>query len=131
MRKRILTLALSLILLSVSALATSDPVSPFTRIRPYEGQFSDLTADSVFYKNVTALYEYGLSGGKTDGTYGLKDYLTVGQAVIFASRIHSLYYTGGAEIGAAAFRIPDVQQPAAEPHLQYLIRILPQPWHCP
>ncbi len=57
---------------------------------------------SVFYDNVSALYEYGLSKGKPDGTFGLKDSVTVGQAVIFTARIRSLYQTGDPEQGAAS-----------------------------
>ena len=56
MKKRILALALALSLVT-PALAVQG--EPFRRVRTYEGQFSDLTADSVFYDNVSALYEYG------------------------------------------------------------------------
>ena len=72
----------------------------------------------MFYDNVAALYEYGLSVGKTDGTYGLADSMTVGEIVIFASRIRSLYASGDAEAGAAACRTAG--QKVWQPHLQYL-----------
>ena len=88
-----LLLAISL-LLTVPALAAPDSTENFVRGKTYTGQFSDLTSDSVFYDNVAALYEYGLSVGKPDGTYGLQDSMTVGQVVIFAGRIRSLYRTG-------------------------------------
>ena len=116
MKKRILSLLLALALLATPALAeyTEQP----QRIKHYENQFSDLTADSSFYNNVVALYEYGLSVGKTDGTFGLRDSLTVGQAVIFASRVRSLYLNGDPELGADAFRLEG--QAAYEPHLLYL-----------
>ena len=104
MKKRIPALLLAFcLLLTTPALAVSDSTSNFTRAKTYSGQFSDLTTDSVFYDNVAALYEYGLSVGKPDGTYGLKDSMTVGQVVIFAGRIRSLYRTGDAEAGAAAY----------------------------
>ena len=96
---------------------TSQP-NPFVRICAYTGQFPDLTPESTFYENVTALYEYGLSIGKRDGTYGIQDPATVGQGIIFAGRIRSLYDHGDAEAGAAAFRAEG--QHAYEAYLLYL-----------
>lgn len=117
-----LLLALSLVLtapvLTPPALAASDSMEHFVRSRAYTGQFSDLTTASVFYDNVAALYEYGLSLGKADGTYGVKDSLTVGQAVIFAGRIRSLYRTGDPEQGPAAYQTGE--GPVALPYLLYL-----------
>lgn len=119
MKKTIPALLLALcLLLSVPALAASDSTDNFVRSRAYAGQFSDVTTASVFYDNVAALYEYGLSQGKPDGTYGVRDSLTVGQAVIFAGRIRSLYRTGDPEQGPAAYQSGD--QAAAVPYLLYL-----------
>ena len=103
MKKRICALALALALtLSVPAVAAQDSADNFVRSRTYSGQFADLPADSTFYSNVAALYEYGLTVGKADGTFGLRDQLTVGQVVIFAGRIRSLYRTGDTEAGPGA-----------------------------
>ncbi len=119
MKKRLSALLLAAaLLLSVPAFAAEDSTDNFTRGKTYAGEFSDLTADMPFYDNVTALYEYGLSVGKEDGTFGLQDVLTVGQAVIFSGRIRSLYRTGDAEAGAAAYRTEG--QAACEPYLLYL-----------
>ena len=105
MKKRIFAMALAMALaLTVPAAAAQDSVDNFVRSRTYTGQFPDLTTDSTFYGNVTALYEYGLTVGKADGTFGLGDSLTVGQVVIFAGRIRSLYRTGDAEAGPNAHR---------------------------
>ena len=105
MKKRIFAMALAMALaLTVPAAAAQDSVDNFVRSRTYTGQFPDLTTDSTFYGNVTALYEYGLTVGKADGTFGLVDSLTVGQVVIFAGRIRSLYRTGDAEAGPNAHR---------------------------
>ena len=73
---------------------------------------------------MAALYEYGLSVGQADGTYGLSAPMTVGQAVIFAGRIRSLYRTGDPETGpagftAAAVGLKDAQRVYA-PYLWYL-----------
>lgn len=118
MKKHIPLLLALCLLLTVPALAAEDSMDNFVRSKTYAGQFSDLSAGSVFYDNVSALYEYGLSVGKPNGTYGLKDSLTVGQAVIFAGRIRSLYRTGDAELGPAAYRTD--KQSTAEPYLRYL-----------
>ena len=119
MKKRLLPLLLSLcLLLSTPALAAQDSTENFTRVNTYSGQFSDLPLDSTFYANVSALYEYGLSVGKPDGTYGLKDPLTVGQAVIFAARVRSLYRTGDPETGPSAYLADS--QPTALRYLLYL-----------
>ena len=62
--------------------------------------------------------------GQTDGTYGLAAPMTVGQSVIFAGRIRSLYRTGDPEAGPAAFTaaaigLKDAQRVYA-PYLWYL-----------
>ena len=91
MKKRIAAMLLAVsLLLTVPALAATDSTSNFTRSKTYSGEFSDLSERSVFYDNVVALYEYGLSVGKADGTFGLQDSMTVGQIIIFAGRIRSL-----------------------------------------
>ena len=124
MKKRVLSLMLALSLMSVPALAAENSTENFTRSRTYAGQFSDLPEDHTFYENVAALYEYGLSVGQADGTYGLTVPMTVGQAVIFAGRIRSLYRTGDPEAGPAAFTaaaigLKDAQRVYA-PYLWYL-----------
>lgn len=118
MKKRLLALLLALCLLPTPALAVRDSTDNFVRLKTYTGQFSDLAADSTFYANVSALYEYGLSVGNADGTYGLTAPLSVGQAVIFAARIRSLYRTGDPEEGPASYQAEG--QLAAIPYLLYL-----------
>lgn len=113
----LLALVLAAVLCAPAA-AAENSAGNFVRGKTYAGEFSDVTTDSVFYGNVVALYEYGLSVGKVDGAFGLKDPMTVGQIVIFAGRIRSLYATGDAEAGAAAFRREG--QAAYEPYLAYL-----------
>ena len=114
MKKQIpaLLLALSL-LLSIPAQAAAG----LPRLRSYAGEFSDLTPESPFYGNVAALYEYGLTNGKDDGTFGLGDPVTVGQAVIFAGRVRGLCLDGDAE-AALAYRREST--PAALAYLRYL-----------
>ena len=117
---KVLSLLLALcLLLTTPALAVQDGASPFQRSKTYTGQFSDLPAGSVFYSNVAALYEYGLTVGQGDGTYGVDGSMTVGQVMIFAGRIRSLYRTGSPETGPAAWPALPGQHPAV-PYLRYL-----------
>lgn len=116
MKRRFLSLLLAAALvLTLPVLAADHSMGNFVRKTTYTGQFSDLVPGSVFYDNVSALYEYGLSKGKPDGTFGLKDSVTVGQAVIFTARIRSLYQTGDPEQGAASREGKGYQ-----PYLAYL-----------
>lgn len=119
MKKRIVALlVLCSFLLTTPALAAKESTDHFVRLNTYSGQFSDLSRNSTFYDNVSALYEYGLSVGKTDGTYGLTDSLTVGQAIIFAGRIRSIYRTGDPEAGPSAYQ--QAGQLTAARYLRYL-----------
>lgn len=120
LKKRLsgLILAITLATLCVPAAATPNSTDNFVRGKTYTGEFSDMAVGTTFYDNVSALYEYGLSIGKSDGTFGLRDSVTVGQIVIFAGRIRGLYATGDAESGAAGFR--QEGQAAYEPYLAYL-----------
>ncbi|BAL01761.1 putative surface layer protein [Oscillibacter valericigenes Sjm18-20] len=121
LKKRLSGLILAVALataLCVPAAAAENSTDNFIRGKTYTGEFSDVAAGTTFYDNVSALYEYGLSIGKSDGTFGLRDSVTVGQIVIFAGRIRSLYATGDAESGAAGFR--QEGQAAYEPYLAYL-----------
>lgn len=122
MKKRLTALLLAIVLLVFPVQAAENSMDNFVRGqngRVYTDQFSDLTADSVFYDNVAALYEYGLSVGKLDGTFGLKDHLTVSQVIIFAGRIRSIYRTGDPEAGPAAYAT-GAEQPTCMPYLAYL-----------
>lgn len=121
LKKRLTGLALTIALsaaLCVPAAATQNSADNFVRGKTYGGEFSDVVPGSTFYDNAAALYEYGLSVGKMDGTFGLRDSVTVGQIVIFAGRIRSLYATGDTEAGAAGFRREG--QASYEPYLAYL-----------
>lgn len=88
------------------------------RTNTYDNQFSDLTTESVFYDNVVALYEYGLSVGKADGTYDLSGELTVGEAIIFSARVRSLLTTGTTEAAVEHYRTEG--QTNTEPYYLYL-----------
>ena len=116
MKRRVSALALALCLMLTAPVMAAEGQP--TRVKTYDGQFSDLDAGSVFYENAAALYEYGLSVGKADGTFGPKDAVTVGQLLIFTGRVRSLWLTGDPERGADAFRSEG--QRVWEPYLLYL-----------
>lgn len=116
MKKRFLSLLLALSLLLTAPVLAAQAAPE--RIKTYSGQFSDVSVGSTFYENVAALYEYGLTVGKADGTFGPQDSVTVGQAVIFAARARSLYLTGDPEQGASGFAASG--QAAYAPYLRYL-----------
>lgn len=118
MKRRVLALLLALSLMNVPSLAAEQTGTAPGRIRTYADQFSDVAADSTFRDNVAALYEYGLTVGKTDGTFGPGDSVTVGQTIIFASRLRSLWDSGDPESGAAAFS--DKKDAVCGPYLAHL-----------
>lgn len=117
MKQRILALTLAFTLLLSVPVSAAWSGLPRTGAA-YAGQLSDVTKDSPFYENIAALWEYGLTVGKADGSFGVKDNLTVGQTVIFAGRLRSLCATGDPEKGPAAFR--QKGQAPYEPYLLYL-----------
>ena len=115
--KRTFSALLLAVCLLLALPAQAAQAAGFARGRTYAGEFSDLTPDSPFYDNVTALYEYGLSNGKDGGTFGPGDPVTLGQAVIFAGRVRGLYRAGDAE-AALAYRREST--PGALAYLRYL-----------
>ena len=65
MKKRLPALLLSAcLLLTVPVSAAPDSTANFIRSKTYSGQFSDLTANSTFYTNISALYDTGFPWAK-------------------------------------------------------------------
>ena len=58
------------------------------------GQFTDVPADRWFAGSVQTICELGLMNGKSAGAFGPEDNLTLAEAIVLASRIHSIYNTG-------------------------------------
>lgn len=122
MKKRFLSMLLAMSLLVIPAHAAENSMENFirdTESHAYTGQFPDVPQEHTFYNNVAALYEYGLTKGKTDGTFGLTDNVTVSQVIIFAGRIRSLFSTGDAEFGPSAYQTAEPQA-TCMPYLAYL-----------
>jgi len=84
--------------LCVPVAAASGSLSNFTKVREYtSGQFTDVTPDNTFATNIQAVYEYGIMGGKTSSMFDATGNLTVAQAIVMASRLHSIYMNDGVE----------------------------------
>ena len=97
MKKTLSTMLAALLLiscLSIPAFA-AEGLDNFKTGRKYKSNiFTDVSGSDWFYKNVAAMYEYGLMSGTGEGFFGPWDELTMAQAVALAARIHSIYYTG-------------------------------------
>ena len=81
MKKRIITLALS-IALCVTVLCGTAVAA---------GTFTDVPDTAWYYEDVQSAYDLGLITGKTATTFGPEDNLTLQQAITLAARIYSLY----------------------------------------
>lgn len=91
MLKKIITIIIALFTLSLTAFADN---SYFTELRDYSGEFDlDISENDWFYDDAVALYKLGLSNGY-DGRFSPYDQLSIAEAVTFAARLHSIYYTG-------------------------------------
>lgn len=109
----ILTAAVLLAVLPVQARTAG----AFAPSETYEGQFSDVSASDWYYEDVKALYELGLARGKGAGdVFDPDGALTVAEVITMASRLRSLYETGGSEsgrdlygIGGGAWYLPYVR----------------------
>jgi hypothetical protein len=119
LKKTIIAFALIFaVLIPAPAFAASGSTDNYVKTRTYSGQFSDVAPYSIFYSNIAALYEYGLTVGKGGGLFGTSDSVTVGQTVVFAARLRSLYSFGSAEAGAERQQSPSGAYYV--PYLEYL-----------
>lgn len=101
MKKRlfsvVLALALVLSLLPAAVAAPTAGLTNFKKVGTYtEGQFSDVSAKDWFAPNVKTSFELGLVNGTGDGKFAPDGYMKVVEAIVLASRIHSIYHTGSA-----------------------------------
>ena len=78
----------------------ADTLSPFARMRSYDGRFTDVDASAWYHDAVAALYEYGLTEGVSSSAYAPEGSVTIAELVTFAARLHAL--ERGAAIPAAA-----------------------------
>lgn len=91
--------AVSVLIVSPSA---ADGLANFKRVNSYaDMQFADVQTDDWFYENVKSAYEFGLMIGRSDDAFGTEDNITVAEAMTIAARLHSVYFTGAAELGTS------------------------------
>ena len=68
----------------------------------FQGQFSDVPADQWFTANVKSAFELGLMKGNGNGSFNPYGDVSIVEAIVMASRVHSIYYTGGENFRSAA-----------------------------
>lgn len=102
MKQRVFTLVLTALLLAqpLTPSASAGGYFPFTPVRSYEEQFSDVSGTAWYYENVKALYELGLTNGQGSETrFAPEGDMTVAEALTVAARLRSLYEYGNSETG--------------------------------
>lgn len=120
MKKRLSALLCCALLLTGSVFAAGSSMDNFKRSKTYADNFSDVSDNSTFHDDIVALYEYGLTIGRSNGTFGVKDHVTIGGVLIFAARIHSLYQYGNAETGPASYQDQGTSSSTYAPYVAYL-----------
>lgn len=100
---RLLCLLLCLTLLSGPAVRAVEQPAAFTPTFVYDGRFKDVREEDWFYPHVSTLFSLGLTRGKTADLFGVYDNISVKEVIGFTARIHSLYFYGDAEAGAAPY----------------------------
>lgn len=104
MKRRILPLILAgvLLLCTLPQAGSATEAEHLTPTRTYQGQFTDIQPSNWYYKNITALYELGLTNGKGDEShFAPSAEVSVGEALAMAARLRSLYEYGDSEKGPA------------------------------
>ena len=99
MKTRAISLFLCVVIvigvLAVGACA-ADGMKNFTKHNDFsEDTFTDVNPGDWFYDNVRSAYELGLMVGNSETTFNPKGDLTIAEAITVASRLHSIYNTGG------------------------------------
>ena len=121
MKKRFCALVLCAVVLlgSLPALAAGDLlIGGLSPVRAYDGRFDDVAQNSWYYDNVACLYELGLTQGQSASSFGVSSPITIAEALSFAARLRSAYYSGDPEAGARTYAASD--GPWYAPYIQYL-----------
>ena len=84
----------SILCIFIPLVSASADTGSFTEIRGYDGNFdADISIDDWYYDYAVTLYRLGLPEGSEGRFMPLKT-LSIAEAVTFAARLHSIYYTG-------------------------------------
>lgn len=106
MNRRALALALAAVLLAgiLSPAARAGETPPFSAVRTYQGQFTDVGDSDWYYESVKTLYELGLTNGQgSEAHFAPNDDMTVAEALTVAARLRSLYEYKDCEAGPAQY----------------------------
>ena len=84
----------SILCIFIPLISASADTGSFAEIRGYDGNFdADISSDDWYYDYAVTLYRIGLAEGSEGRFMPLKT-LSIAEAVTFAARLHSIYYTG-------------------------------------
>lgn len=111
MNRRVLALALAAVLLTsaLSPAARAGETQPFSAVRTYQEQFTDVRDSDWYYESVKALYELGLTNGQgSEARFAPDDDMTVAEALTVAARLRSLYEYKDCEAGPAQYAGGDI-----------------------
>lgn len=71
-------------------------LSNFAVVNDYvPGQFSDVDTSSWYSSDVEAAYKYGLMQGSSSTQFNPNGNITIAEAIVLSSRLHSIYYNDG------------------------------------
>ena len=76
------------------ALIVSSAVSAtdnYTKIRTYNGEFTDISYGDWFYSNVVDAYSLGIINGKTDTEFAPDKSITIAETIKLAAVCHQLF----------------------------------------
>lgn len=74
----------------------------FTRTQEYQGQFTDVPAESWYAENVKAAYELRLMSGTGEDAFNPNGKLTLAETLAIACRLHSIYFGNGGQFQASS-----------------------------
>lgn len=106
MKKKLLCALLTACMLftGLGSAALAAGMDSFTPVRIYyDGIFYDVAAADWYSDSVGTLYSLGLTEGRTDGSFGAQNSVSLAEVISFAARIHSAYYLSSAEAGPLLF----------------------------
>ena len=66
----------------------------FSKVKTYNGSFSDVANDAWYAKEVASAYELGFVDGVSDTSFSPGTTVTVAQGITMASRVHAAYNGG-------------------------------------
>lgn len=102
------------VLLASNALAAQSGLSNFTLSDNYaSGRFHDVTGREWYASYIEDAYNYGFIQGKSENTFDPGGLLTLGESVVLAVRLMSIYKTGAADF--------EVSQPFYEVYADYAL----------